>query len=313
MRLGIMREFVELGNCLSFSKAAKRLHLSQPALSMHISKLEKDLGVTLVCRDRPVHLTAAGKMFYDHAGRMLVLHEEAVRACRELDQSAERGRLLIKVDYAHASIKIPFRQLVADFHKEHPSIEISTIPEMGKSENLLEKIPGRRVNVWFYSTSCDGHVEAHEKLVGARALLMNTSSLALWMRPNHPLASKDCVTLADVDGARYPLPMGEQFAELRDAAESVVAECGAKPIYRGVLADTFEDYLMEIADDEVFLMVEHPLDPERDRLVCRLLDPVVEHRNYLMVKTDAENPALELFLDFVRDRWTPTRSSMQEG
>ena len=61
-----MKCFLEAAECLSFSKAAENIYISQPALSKNIAALEKELTVRLFDRDRyqAVTLTRAGKLFY---------------------------------------------------------------------------------------------------------------------------------------------------------------------------------------------------------------------------------------------------------
>ncbi len=63
----------------SISEGARRLHMSQPPLSLQMKTLEEELGVTLFQRDnRRLSLTEAGKILYQHASNMLDLRDSAV-------------------------------------------------------------------------------------------------------------------------------------------------------------------------------------------------------------------------------------------
>src|ERR1700722_7526254 len=75
---------------LSFSRAARRLHLSQPAVTKQFAELEETLGVTLFFRDHHVvSLTDAGRAYIEEA-RIAVLHaERAVHAARAAAHDAE--------------------------------------------------------------------------------------------------------------------------------------------------------------------------------------------------------------------------------
>ena len=95
MELRHVRYFVAAAEELSFRRAAERLHVSQPALSVQIAQLEDELGATLLDRDRHhVALTAAGKVFLDRARRLLHAADEAVRAAGRAARG-ETGRLAI--------------------------------------------------------------------------------------------------------------------------------------------------------------------------------------------------------------------------
>jgi len=79
------REFLELARCLNFTKAAATLHVTQPALSKHISALEKEFGTTFFERDRrSVQLTDAGRVMVECATAMVDAYDSAVDALAEL-------------------------------------------------------------------------------------------------------------------------------------------------------------------------------------------------------------------------------------
>src|SRR5690606_31876124 len=73
MDLRQIRYFVAVANARSFTRAAEQLHIAQPPLSRQIQLLESELGVLLLQRDsRPLHITEAGRVFYEQA--LQVLH-----------------------------------------------------------------------------------------------------------------------------------------------------------------------------------------------------------------------------------------------
>lgn len=92
MELRHIRYFVAVGKCLSFTKAAEMLHVSQPPLSRQIQEFEEELGVALFDRTgRKTSLTAAGAYLLEEAQRLL---EGIEAACRNARAVAEGARTL---------------------------------------------------------------------------------------------------------------------------------------------------------------------------------------------------------------------------
>ena len=90
-----LRCFVAVAEELHFSRAAERLHMTQPPLSRQISLLEHHVGVQLVERSsRVVRLTAAGRAFFPEAVRILRISEEAAFSARRVAKG-EQGTLAI--------------------------------------------------------------------------------------------------------------------------------------------------------------------------------------------------------------------------
>ncbi len=300
MRFSTLEEFVELSNCQSFSKAAKKLYISQPTLSAHIRELEQELNVVLVSREHPIRLTAAGRLFYENACKILDLYHVTITGCQEIACSSESGVLNIKAEFAHESIKVPFRQLVASFKKLHPAIEVNLVS--GEYKNLLDEFTEGRINAGFISTSFDERIEEYRVVAGVETVLVKRGSLALWMRKDNPLAGNPSVTLKDINGRPYPWPIGEQYAEIRTAAEDLFEMYDLHPKFRNILADSFfEDYLYRIEEGDVFMGIACAYDEEASQLTFKTFEPNIEHRNYFVIKRDEKNPAAGLFLNYLTE------------
>lgn len=130
-----LRYFVAVAEELHFGRAARRLNVSQPPLSVQIRTLEREIGTPLLVRtQRRVELTEAGRVLLDEARRLLEQAEAAVVHARRAAEGAV-GRLAIgfvsTVDY---SILPP---LVRRFRQKHPGIALKLLELTGDRQQAL--------------------------------------------------------------------------------------------------------------------------------------------------------------------------------
>ena len=95
LELRLARSFIAVAEEGHFARAAQRLHITQPALSRQIQQLERELGVRLLTRvGRAARLTVAGRVFLDHARRLLAMAEESAIAAKRASEGIV-GRLVV--------------------------------------------------------------------------------------------------------------------------------------------------------------------------------------------------------------------------
>ncbi len=140
MELRQLRRFVAVADELHFTRAAARLGISQPALSLHIRQLEEELGVALFRRTRRrVELTAAGEVLLTEARRTLTQLDWAVGAARRAEQG-EVGRLALGfVGPATYSVLPP---ILRAFHERFPDVELD-VDELNTGQQLPALRDGR--------------------------------------------------------------------------------------------------------------------------------------------------------------------------
>ena len=116
-QLEAFAKVVELG---SFSRAAEKLHLTQPTISAHVGSLESELGTQLIVRTpRMAYPSETGKLLYEYTCDMLALRDNAIALCTR-HKNDQSGTLLI------AASTIPYQYLLpsamASFREDYPEV-----------------------------------------------------------------------------------------------------------------------------------------------------------------------------------------------
>lgn len=143
MDLRQLRYFNGLAETLNFHRAAERLHISQPPLTVAIRKLEEDLGVALFERDpRGVRLTTAGLAAVVPAREALVAAEKVREAVRQ-GAAGLRGRL--SIGFIGSAIGELLPRIVSPFRHAYPEVELA-LEEMNSVE-IVRAIAARRLDV----------------------------------------------------------------------------------------------------------------------------------------------------------------------
>src|SRR6185436_9089371 len=138
MQLQDLAVFATVAAERSFSKAAKKLHRTQPAVSQAIKRLEEELGDRLFDRSsRDGTLTEAGRLLQDYAARLLTLAADAELAVREL-QEVRRGRVVVGANEAAVHSLLP---VIASFGGAHPQvlIDVRRMPSRHIPAALLDR------------------------------------------------------------------------------------------------------------------------------------------------------------------------------
>lgn len=102
MRISSLRYFYEVAELKSISKVSKDLHISQPALSHQLFKLEKDLGVKLFERsNRGVELTSKGEVLYKYCKEILDIHDNLIEEINSENYSRKEININVSSVYAN--------------------------------------------------------------------------------------------------------------------------------------------------------------------------------------------------------------------
>ena len=145
LELDALRSFLVLSEQLHFRRAAEILHVSQPALSKQIQRLEHRLGGQLIIRrSRGVHLTPAGEVLLQQARQVIEDSESAERVTR-LALKGEAGTLRVGFGIAVLARGLP--NLMLRFRKKFPNVDLS-VRNMSTSDQL-QALSDRKIDVGF--------------------------------------------------------------------------------------------------------------------------------------------------------------------
>ena len=133
MDLWQLTVFCKVVDYKSFSKAGKKIHLSQPTVSSHIKELEDHFGCRLIDRlSKEALPTKAGELLYDYARKLIALRDETETALAEF-QGKVKGRLKIGGSTIPGVYIIP--EIIGNFVKKYPEVTISLV--IGDTEKII--------------------------------------------------------------------------------------------------------------------------------------------------------------------------------
>lgn len=201
MELSELRVFLKVAAERSFSRAAMKLHRTQPAVSQAVRRLEDTVGERLFDRaTKDATLTEAGRLLRDYAERLLRLSEEAETAVKDL-RDLRRGRVLVGANEASVHAVLP---LIQGFRNTHPLVHVD-----------VRRIPARQIGAEVAQGSLDFGVltfQPAEPRLGA--VVLGQDELVMLVDPSHPLAHAREVTLAEC--GRHTLIAHNDPSHVRD-------------------------------------------------------------------------------------------------
>lgn len=180
---------IELAHTRSFSRAAENLFVSQPTLSYQIKLLEEEIGFPVFARGgRDTALTPAGAQFVAFLANM---REELKRAIEQGQNFSARYRDDISISLMVRQAVWFLPQAMQMFARDHPGVQITPVFQY---ENGIEAFLQNRVDILFALK------EQTRQLPGVTVQDLFQSRIYLIVRPDDPLAGKDCIREQDLYG-----------------------------------------------------------------------------------------------------------------
>ena len=185
MELTALRIFLAVAEERSFSRAAAKVHRTQPAVSQAVRRLEDELAEELFDRSsKSGTLTDAGRVLQNYGQRLVRLAEETESAMREL-RDLRRGRVLIGANEAAVHTLLP---LMVRFHERLPNIVVD-----------VRRVPARQIAVEVQQGGLDfGALTFRPAETGLLEVPVGSDELVLLVPPSHPFSKRRQVSMEDV-------------------------------------------------------------------------------------------------------------------
>jgi DNA-binding transcriptional LysR family regulator len=215
-----LRYFVAVAEELNFSRAATRLHMAQPPLSVAIRQLEQELGTELFLRTtRDVRLTDAGRALLDGARRTLAEADRAVATAKRAG-AGDVGQLKVAFSWSARFETLP--TLGQAFAREHPDVELLT-QEMWNTE-MVSALRAGAVDVAI-SLCPELAPDLNEERIRAER------PVAI-LAQSHALAEEDAIPLGSLADEEFLLFPRELAPRLHDAFVAICRDAGFEPRLR---------------------------------------------------------------------------------
>lgn len=216
----------------SFSKAAKLLHMSQPAVSTHIKNLEEYYQGQLLTRTpQGVTLTKAGEVFYNYALKILDLQDEMEQQI-ETVLKHENNQVVIGASTTIGNVSLPCSIYL--FKEQYPEVELCL--NIANAEEVLSMVMSDVFDI--------GVVEGEPESSKLKSLHVTSDELVLIVPPQHP-AEGDVISLQDF--LKQPLIMREDGSGTRKILESALARHGYSVNQLNVITEMKNIYAIKSA------------------------------------------------------------------
>lgn len=214
-----LRYFIAAAEDLSISAAAKRLHVTQPALSRQIAVLEAELGVALFDRIRKrIYLTDAGRFFLPKARQIVC---DAETGAQQLREQFGKARRTLRLGFLTPFLDDLVAPAVREFRQRHPKAQVSLFELPPRAQ--LDRLRNRELDAAILGNIS----EADRAFFTIRTL--SRHKMAAVLPEDHTLAKKKSVKLAALKNEPWVSLSDAFFPGRRDFLRSMCLQAGFEP------------------------------------------------------------------------------------
>jgi DNA-binding transcriptional LysR family regulator len=287
MELRQLRAFIEVADSGHFGRAAKRLHITQPALTQRIQSLERELGVQLLERNaREVRLAPAGTILLPHARRIVTAEDRGLH-----DLKAYSSGIVGRLHLAYPAGDGAFAgSIIAEYRRRFPAVDVET--ESGYSGPNLTLVQNHAADAAFV-------LMASARPDGITARTIRREEVIVVMRSDHRLAQMDPVPVKELRGE--PIALGAANPDLIAAMRrSLVRHTGAD---LNVVSEDPTDIAMETVgrSGSALLLVarRYATMPPEAGFAYRSMSPALLGEFAIAYRSDDPSPTLGNLLRLV--------------
>jgi len=210
-----LQVFHTVAKCLSFTKAAEALSMTQPAVTFQVRQLEEQFNARLFDRSHGrIALTSAGAVVLDFAERILKLSGELDARMAEMSGEIS-GPLLLGASLTNGEYILP--QLIGEFQAIHPQVQIHLT--VGNSETIESRVADRGLDLGF--------IESPAHLPSLETCAICEDELVVICAPKNPLARSPVLRPSQLLG--HPYVSREPGSGTRDFADRYLRQNGIVP------------------------------------------------------------------------------------
>lgn len=297
MELHEIRYFLALSRTLNFTRAAEACHVSQPALTRAIQKMEDELGGLLFARERGnTHLTELGRLVKPHL-------EDVVERAEAARETADR---FLRLDSAPLRLgvmctigPVRFVGFLARFRADNPGVEVT----------LTESTPDRLADL-LARGEIDAALMARPEGFAPplRALPLYRERFAIACAAGHAFAARNAIRVADLDGESY---LQRINCEFRDHLAEVCATHGAG-ICRSYRSEREDWILTMVAAGMGVCFLPEYCNTTPGVISRPVIDPVIEREVCLVTVAGRRfSSPIEAFVSALRRYRWPTREDAE--
>lgn len=218
LELRHLTSFIAVAERKSFVHAAEHLHLSQPAVTAQIQRLEEELGVQLLDRNRrSVRLTPAGETFLAGARATLDRANEAILATQRVARG-ETGR--VRIGFPPSVLKEIMPNIMIEFHKQHPGVKLDLFSL--HTSLTIAALEEDNIDI--------GYVRLPVEAKGLRITPVHHEPLVVCLPRGHRLGTRSQVRMEDLREERFILYERKWAPGFHDHFLELCREAGFQPV-----------------------------------------------------------------------------------